>query len=183
MSTRERWIVYPLLFLTLGIALRDKVIPPDHLGNFRMKFEAGTVVTPRIRCNELLCDRIESKQSQCGSLLIIGPNGLPVVVAGTDNKGRAGIIETFTTEGMRQVRILSSDTGGMVSTIQRAGKLALILGDTGQNFGVFAELPGLGQLIPLTFPWRFESKPSVPQPPEKSKAPASQLPPTPEDSP
>ena len=24
MSTRERWIVYPLLFLTLGIALRDK---------------------------------------------------------------------------------------------------------------------------------------------------------------
>ena len=23
MSTRERWIVYPLLFLTLGIALRE----------------------------------------------------------------------------------------------------------------------------------------------------------------
>lgn len=25
MSTRERWIVYPLLFLTLGIALTDKI--------------------------------------------------------------------------------------------------------------------------------------------------------------
>ena len=27
MTTRERWILYPLLFLTLGIAMRDKVIP------------------------------------------------------------------------------------------------------------------------------------------------------------
>ena len=175
MSTRERWIVYPLLFLTLGIALRDKVIPPDHLGNFRMKFEAGTIVTPRIRCNELLCDRLESNQTKCNTLLITGPNGQRVVAAGTDNKARAGIIETFTTDGMPQVRIFSSNAGGMVSTIQRAGKLALILGDTGKNFGVFAELPGLGQLIPLTLPWRFESKPSVPQPPEQSDAPASQL--------
>jgi hypothetical protein len=30
MTSRERWIVYPLLFLTLGIAMRDKVIPPQH---------------------------------------------------------------------------------------------------------------------------------------------------------
>ena len=26
MTTRERWVVYPLLFLTLGIALKDKII-------------------------------------------------------------------------------------------------------------------------------------------------------------
>ncbi len=25
MSNRERWVVYPLLFLSLGVALRDKV--------------------------------------------------------------------------------------------------------------------------------------------------------------
>ena len=43
MSTRERWIVYPLLFMTLGIALRDKIMPPAHLGNLGMQIEAGTV--------------------------------------------------------------------------------------------------------------------------------------------
>ena len=155
MSTRERWIVYPLLFMTLGIALRDKVIPPAHLGNLGMQFEAGAIMTPRIHCNELWVN---------------GPNNRPVVVVGSDRNTNAGIVETFTAGGMPQVRLLSSDAGGMVTTVGRAGKLMLILGDTGQNFGVFAELPGLGQLIPLTVPWRFENRPSMPKPPRQPAA-------------
>ncbi|HEV2971578.1 MAG TPA: hypothetical protein VGY55_16500 [Pirellulales bacterium] len=31
MSDRERWIVYPLLFMTLGMTFRDKIIPPKQL--------------------------------------------------------------------------------------------------------------------------------------------------------
>jgi hypothetical protein len=168
MSLRERWIVYPLLFLTLGIALRDKVIPPSHFGNFHMNFEAGTVVAPRIRCNELVCDRVKSNQSQCNMMFITGPNGQPVVAAGTDSKGRAGMLETFTTDGQSQVRLLSSAIGGIVSTVERNGKLMLILGDTGENFGVFADLPNLGKLIPLTLPWPFENAPPKPQSSKKS---------------
>jgi hypothetical protein len=168
MSTRERWIVYPLLFLALGAALRDKLIPPGHLGNPGMQFEAGTITTPRLRCQGL-----QAGQVVCERLMVNGPNDRPVIIAGTDNANRAGIIETFTAGGIPQVRLGSSDSGGMVTTIERAGKLALFLGDTGKNFGVFAELPGLGQLIPLTIPWRFESKPGVPKPP---KQPASAAP-------
>ena len=29
MSSRERWIVFPLLFLSLGVSLRDKLVPPS----------------------------------------------------------------------------------------------------------------------------------------------------------
>jgi hypothetical protein len=169
MSTRERWVVYPLLFLTLGIALRDKVIPPAKLGNRGMRLEAATITTPRIRCNELqvgevVCDRVDAKQSECRTMLVKNADNRPVVVVGSDNKNRAGLLETFTANGMRQVRLLSSDVGGMVTTIERGGKLALILGDSGQNFGLFAELPGSAQLIPLTIPWPIGARPSAPKP-------------------
>ena len=71
MSTRERWIVYPLLFMTLGIAMRDKVVPPNHLGNLDMQFEAGAITTPQVQCSELrvgrvVCERLESEQVQSG---------------------------------------------------------------------------------------------------------------------
>jgi hypothetical protein len=168
MSSRERWIVYPLLFLALGTALRDKLIPPDHLGNLGMQFEAGAITAPRIRCQGL-----QVGQLVCERLLVSGPNDRPVVAIGTDSRNRAGIIETFTAGGIPQVRVGSGESGGLVTAIERAGKLELILGDTGKTFGLFAELPGLGQLIPLTLPLRFENKPGVPTPP---KQPASAVP-------
>ena len=99
------------------------------------------------------------------TLLVKGPNNRPVVVAGTDANTQAGIVETFTAGGLGQVRLHSSESGGMVTTIERAGKLMLILGDTGRDFGLFAKLPGVGPLISLTLsPWQFENRPAVPKP-------------------
>jgi hypothetical protein len=148
MSTRERWIVYPILFLTLGIAMRDKVVPPKSL-------QARAITTPRLRCNELqvgqiVCDQVRSRHSECQEFQVNGPNNQAVVKAGIDNNNHAGVIETLTVNGLRQVRLFSNDAGGMVTTVERGGQLALILGDTGQNFGLFAELAGLNQLIPLS---------------------------------
>jgi hypothetical protein len=140
MSTRERWIVYPLLFLTLGIALREKVIPPE-----------------RIRVGELVCNRLESLQTECRTLLVIGPTGRPVIIAGTNNNTQSGTIETFTARGLPLVRLFSTSTGGAITALARGGRLALVLADIGQNFGLFAELPELAQLIPLTLPWRLEN--------------------------
>jgi hypothetical protein len=162
MSTRERWVVYPLLFLTLGIALRDKVVPRNTL-----------------RVREVVCERLVCNRSECRTLLVNGPKDRPVVIAGTDVNTRAGTIETFTENGVPQVRLLSTDTGGMVTTIGHAGKVILVMGHTGQNFGVFAQVPELGPPIPLTLPWRFEAKPSHPQPPKEPAAPGQ----TPDKSP
>lgn len=153
MSTRERWIVYPLLFMTLGIALRDKVLPPNRLA-------VGTVV----------CNRLQSNRAECNTLLVNDPAGRPVVVAGTDANTGAGTIETLTPRGTPQVRLFSTDTGGMLTTIGHGGKVLLVLGHVGPNFGVFAQLPELGPPIPLTFPWKFEAKHPLSRLPRKRAA-------------
>jgi hypothetical protein len=121
MSTRERWVLYPLLFLTLGIVMRDKVMLPTHLG--AMQFEAGEIATQRIRCNqlqvkELLCDRLESNQTECRAFLVRGPNGQPTVLAGTDAKTNAGVVETHSAKGIPQVRLYSNNNGGQIATFE-----------------------------------------------------------------
>ena len=50
MSTRERWIVYPLLFLTLGIVMRDKIRAPG-------PFQANEVTAGQIHCGQLQVDQ------------------------------------------------------------------------------------------------------------------------------
>ena len=49
MTTRERWTVYPLIFLALGLAVRAAVLSEERL--------AGTVETleaDRVECRELI---------------------------------------------------------------------------------------------------------------------------------
>jgi hypothetical protein len=172
MTTRERWIVYPLLFMTLGIALRDKIT--YHSGNMATQLEAGSILAPHIRCRDL-----QVGQLACERLLVNDPSGQPVVVAESDPNNQTGIVQTLAAGGMPLVRLGSGETGGSVMAVERGGKLALILGDTGLDFGVFAKLPGLGPWIPLTLPpWQFERKMPVPpkQPPKQPPA-APQQPP------
>jgi hypothetical protein len=57
MSTRERWIVYPLLFLTLGMVMRDKFVPAAH-------FQAEEVTARQIHCSQLQADQTV----HCGQL-------------------------------------------------------------------------------------------------------------------
>lgn len=48
MSERERWIVYPLLFLALGASLRDKLIKQT--------------LSDKVICEELYCERVLSDE-------------------------------------------------------------------------------------------------------------------------
>ena len=117
MSTRERWIVYPLLFLTLGIVMRDKlremVIPPGRV-------EANEVVAQQIHCNQLQVDqmaavaRVVVRTIQCSELAVAGPNGRPTVILVTDPKNKGGAIETLSSTGVPLVRLLPTDSGGVV---------------------------------------------------------------------
>ena len=61
MTTRERWIVYPLLFLSLGIALRDKVIPPMHTTSFN-------VTAHEIEADSIRCNKLRAVEAECGSM-------------------------------------------------------------------------------------------------------------------
>jgi hypothetical protein len=163
--------------MTLGIALRDKIIRPTHLGSGDLQLEAGEITTGILRGKQLqvdtvVCNRLESVRTECRTFLVNGPTDQPVVVAGADAHTHAGLIETFAANGLPQVRLLSTPTGGIVSTIGRAGRAQLLVGDLGQSLGVFGQLPGREPPFLLTRPWRFELGPGVPQPPQKPAAPA-----------
>ena len=113
MSTRERWIVYPLLFLTLGIVMRDKFVPAA-------RFEANELAAERIHCNQLRVDQVASagglavQTIQCSELAVAGPNGRPTVILVTDPKNKGGAIETLSATGAPLVRLLPTDSGGVV---------------------------------------------------------------------
>jgi hypothetical protein len=124
MSTRERWIVYPLIFLTLGIALRDKLLY-------------------RVRTDDLVAERVE-----CRTLIVHGPNGRPAAVVGVD-EAKSGVMTVF----------------------EQSGK-AITLGFINKNPGVFAFLPELKLLVPLTPQMDIKTKGNVPKPKDAIRNPA-----------
>ena len=141
MSTRERWIVYPLLLLTLGIVMRDKILPQRHL-------QASDITAERIHCGQLQVDQVASAggiavrrlqcsdemaagKIRCGQLQVDGgvaaggfavrsdqPNGLPTVLIGTEARTHGGIIQTMSPTGMPLVLLLPTDSGGVVRASQ-----------------------------------------------------------------
>ena len=102
MSDRERWIVYPLIFLTLGIALRDKItrslaemelitgdgvqldlkqgLMTDNKAQLHLDFTQGQLAAQTIRCKQLVIEeqatakRFVSQQSVAREVLVMGPD-------------------------------------------------------------------------------------------------------------
>ena len=199
MTSRERWIVYPLLFLTLGIALRGKLGAQKRLDAVQVKagqIEAGQITAfeeiaaRKIRCNELEVmhgrlavtrrdgtDAVRMHVLPGGGsrLELCGVGGSNLVVAGTDAGGKVGLIETLNAKGQPQVRISSTRSGGVVSTVRNDRKVWLILGYEGPHYGVFAESPELERSVLLTLPLRLDAHrpPQSPPPKTPSKAESS----------
>jgi hypothetical protein len=134
MSTRERWIVYPLLFMTLGItmrlALRDQLSTPARLqvaeitaGQIHCNqlqavqgIAAGQIGCQKLQSDQVNCNRLQSISGivHCNEIAIMGPNGRPTVLAGTDSKTKGGLITTLSSAGAHAVALQSSDSGGVV---------------------------------------------------------------------
>lgn len=129
MNSRERWTVYPLLFLALGLALRDKIVPPSRFG--ALSVTSSEVAARKIECGELSAGRVICRgPAECGTILVQGPQGLPVVGMGADQKSNNGVIETFTADGKPLIQLQSSDRGGIVALFSHSGRV-FILGETG----------------------------------------------------
>jgi len=201
MTDRERWIVYPLVFLTLGIALRNQFLPTRRFG--AVDLQAGEISAQKIICNDLVvrqtgaCNQLQSEQFQfnealgkhirtlglteCvqlkageaefGAMLILNAQGKKVVLAGFDKNTQSGVIQTMTSSGLPLVQLRTTDRGGAVTAVGLGGKVLVEMGQEGQNFGVFAKLPQ-GQIVPLTLLWRMESQSLVPKP-SQSPTPAT----------
>jgi hypothetical protein len=158
MSIRERWIVYPLLFLSLGISLRDQFLPS-------MRMRPG-LSAAKLRCIELECQdltvtgpdgsqriRLGVTSKQAGQIELYDRHHRMLVVAGADPSGKSGSLETFAAEGKPLVRLRATDHGGMVSTVNRDGKVDVCLGYESTGPGVYAVMPQTGRSLMLTLPW------------------------------
>ena len=104
MNSRERWTVYPLLFLALGLAVRSAAIPPDTFVTARIEGLDAT----RLVCREIVV------QADDGTILVhIGrvvgggggrievrdSDGVEAVALGTGPGGREGAREVFAVQG------------------------------------------------------------------------------------
>ncbi len=179
MSTHERWIVYPLLFLTLGMVMRDKVWPQSH-------FHAQEVTAyEEVLAKKITCDKLEVKSMKTnlvqagqvealgvavnnlkgqpvgrlqatvagtGVLELYSAEGRPIVAAGADPTGKAGVMEILHSNGHPQARLLSTEFGGTLVTYDNQDNL-LILGRFDHDLGLFGwTVPSNhGQI--LTRPW------------------------------
>ncbi|MEN6449826.1 MAG: hypothetical protein ABFC96_04970 [Thermoguttaceae bacterium] len=112
MAARERWIVYPLLFLALGAILRERFVGVRTLS---------------------------AESLECQALVIRGPNGRPVVEAGTDATTNSGAIYTFSPQGVPLVQIDRLRSGGAI----------ILTGQRGGEFGVFVRTPEDRRIAPI----------------------------------
>ncbi|HYW79255.1 MAG TPA: hypothetical protein VE890_06735 [Thermoguttaceae bacterium] len=184
MTSRERWVVYPLLFLTFGMTMRDKVWPQPHfIANDMTAFgeiTAGKIICSQLDVGRATAQRLESIQSECqlltlsdqhgrnairlgsgsngtGRLELLATDGDVLVALGGDEVGESGRVETFADGGVPQTQLRSTEAGGLVTAIDAEENIWLILGHYADQYGVFAESAEARRRVPLTIPWRFET--------------------------
>ena len=116
--------------------------------------------------------QLKAAEAECGAMLIVDGQGKPVILTGVDKNSQSGIIQIRSPNGMPLVQLSATDVGGVVTTVGLGGKVRIEMGQEGQNLGVFAKLPQIGQTITLTPPLRMEPKPLTPKP-SQSPAPTT----------
>ena len=124
MSNRERWVVYPLLFLSIGLGLRkfDMQEADEHIA------EVDTL--------------------RCKTLEIVTPEGKPRMSIATNALGEA-LLETSTAEGKTLARISSSASGAALSLFDRTGQSTIRLGYDGPLATLLVMDPTQGELQQL----------------------------------
>jgi hypothetical protein len=93
MTSRERWTVYPLLFLALGLAMRAVLVPPEQVGE------------------------LEAIRLKCRELVVVDPRGTPVVHAGRIQGDGGGRIEVRDGAGLTAVAI-GAGTAGQSAAVE-----------------------------------------------------------------
>jgi hypothetical protein len=128
MTERERWTVYPLLFLSLGIAMRSQI-------------------TSSLKLHEITCDTLKSRNMEIvgedgGVRLILtmlppgaGGGGLVQVLSGEGKPEvvlqalpHGGFVELGTDRGVAQVVLGVAPPGGLVETLDTDGKFVRTFG-------------------------------------------------------
>src|SRR5690349_20818382 len=105
MSTRERWVVYPLLFLAIVLGMRSGLILKDLSHQLSTEGRAQRIAAETIQAKALDAKAAKFDQLICGTIhcnlvSVMGPNDKPVVIIGADSVTKSGQIETRTASGV-----------------------------------------------------------------------------------
>ncbi|NCA11294.1 hypothetical protein EBR56_05735 [bacterium] len=104
MTSRERWTVYPLLFLAIGLAVRAVAVPEEEFAAARV----GDLETARIVCREIVVKAADGTVLvHIGSVIGAGggrieikdENGVDSIAIGTRPQDRSGAVECYDAEG------------------------------------------------------------------------------------
>lgn len=158
MSDRERWIVYPLLFLSIGLSMRNSVkLDEDH--ESRKAAELNVI--------------------RCKGLEVVAADGKPRWILGTTLAGE-GLLELKNSEDKPTARLTNNATGALLGLFNNPGNNAIGLGYEGQhvflvNSDLVAGLERRTFLFPILPPaaqepppQKLESEtPTAPETPDK----------------
>jgi hypothetical protein len=155
MSTRERWIVYPLLFLALGAAIKPKLealeagapgastvdLDVDRI-RCRALYVVGADNRPRIRMAPALT-------SGEGELQITDERGKAMVRLRAEAASRGGLIETLREDGSIQTAMMSNADGGEVVAFNNEQTKSIAIGHHHGTPGVFVTDIKTGETQPV----------------------------------
>ena len=120
MTSRERWTVYPLLFLAIGLAVRSVAVPQGEFAAARV----GSLEASRLVCREILVE------GEDGTVLVhmgrvVGGgggriefkdrDGVDTIALGSRAEGRDGVVEFFDAAG-EPIGALEAPPGGPRAT-------------------------------------------------------------------
>jgi len=104
MTSRERWTVYPLLFLALGLAVRAIAVPQGEFAAARVAQLEAT----RLLCREIVIENGDGTVlvhmgravgEGGGRIEIKDREGVDAIAIGTQPEGRAGVLEFYDAQG------------------------------------------------------------------------------------
>lgn len=201
MTDRERWTVYPLIFLTLGIAVKDKIsraIDTDELHCKRLvckevveggravygEVNAGAVNAKTVNAGVVQAKGAAVGEVDCNVLMVKDAAGQEQVLLTSTPQG-GGLIHTRGTvlvtdqEGRHQVLISSNENGGQVRTIGTLTGIQAVLGNTDRVSGLlFVDAKGQVRAGPV-----LAGPPNRQAPPATEKTHPEKTESRPEDAP
>ena len=166
MSERERWIIYPLLFLAISAALKDKLVKPSIIKVHRLEaqqIDAKLVSSAVIRTNGISVE--DSNQRPKIVMQAVIPKA-----GDTDGIKRAqGQINVLGADGQNLVAMGGGDIGGyLIVTAQGEQTAHVVLGHHALGTGLFW-LDDKGR-VNQVFAVKPKPQPATPAPPENGAA-------------
>jgi hypothetical protein len=104
MTSRERWTVYPLLFLAIGLAVRAIAVPQGEFAAARVDELEST----RLVCKEIVIENDDGTilvhmgrvvGGGGGRIEIKDQDGINTIAVGTQQDHREGVVEFFDAKG------------------------------------------------------------------------------------